>query len=146
MTIPTGKFVWFDYVSKDPAKAQGFFGELFNWKTREVPMPQGAYTMIASGEKTIGGYMAPPEGAPAGSHWLPHLQVASAADTAVKITSLGGKIRMAPFKIGEFGTMAVVADKRDATFALWQPAKPEPSSKPATTRVSTCDSRGVSVS
>lgn len=94
-------------------------------------MPQGAYTMIAVDGKTIGGYMATPEGGPAGSHWLPHLQVANAQETAAKITSLGGKIRKAPFKVGDFGTMAVVADKRDATFALWQPTKAEPAGKPA---------------
>src|SRR5690242_7634535 len=40
-TIPTGRFVWFDYVAKDLAKAQGFFGELFNWKTQEIPTADG---------------------------------------------------------------------------------------------------------
>ena len=47
MAIPTGRFVWFDYVAPDVKKAQGFYGELFNWSTQDVPMPDGAYTMIA---------------------------------------------------------------------------------------------------
>jgi predicted enzyme related to lactoylglutathione lyase len=32
-TIPTGRFVWFEYASKEAKKAQAFFGELFQWKT-----------------------------------------------------------------------------------------------------------------
>ena len=36
-TIPTGKFVWFEYLSNDERKAQAFFGELFH-RLRRVPM------------------------------------------------------------------------------------------------------------
>lgn len=128
------KFVWFEYVTKDAKQAQGFLGELFNWGTQEVPMPQGAYTMIALGERTIGGY-APLEGAPQ-SHWLTHLQVTDAKATAAKVTSLGGKVIAQPFKVGDFGTMAVVADPHGGTFALWQPAKVE--EQPAATNGTFC--------
>jgi predicted enzyme related to lactoylglutathione lyase len=124
-TIPTGRFVWFEYVSNDPNKAQGFFGELFGWKTKAAPMPQGAYTMIALGDHEIGGYMKPPAGAPQHAHWLSHLQVASAQDTANQVKSLGGTIAKPPFKLGDHGTMAIVSDPLGGAFALWQPAKPE---------------------
>src|SRR5262245_14161654 len=125
MTTSTGRFVWFEYVSKEAAKAQGFFGELFNWGTQYVPMPEGAYTMISLGKDTIGGYLPTPTGAPAHAHWLTHLQVADAQETANKVKSLGGKIAMEPFKVGDFGTMAVVRDPLGGAFALWQPAKAE---------------------
>ena len=72
------KFVWFEYVSKDIAKAQGFFGELFNWGVKRVPMPGGEYAMISVGERTIGGYQVTPDGAPPEAHWLTHLEVADA--------------------------------------------------------------------
>jgi uncharacterized protein len=128
----TPSFVWFEYVSKDAPKAQGFFGELFGWSTKKVPMPQGDYTMIAVGDRTIGGYMEPPAGAPAHAHWLSHLRVESAKAKAEQVKSLGGKIAMDAFKVGEFGTMAVVVDPHGASFALWQPAKVEPQPEPAT--------------
>jgi uncharacterized protein len=124
-TIPTDRFVWFEYVSQDAAKAQGFFGELFNWGTQSVPMPEGAYTMITAGKDTIGGYLPTPAGAPAHAHWLSHLQVASTSETAGKIAALGGKVAKQPFKVGDFGTMAVVLDPLGGVFALWQPTKPE---------------------
>ena len=128
--IPTGRFVWFEYVSQEAQKAQGFFGELFNWGTQAVPMPQGAYTMIASGGKTIGGYLATPPGAPPHAHWISHLQVTDAQTSAAQIKTLGGKVYKDPFKVGDFGTMAVVADPQGGMFALWQPARAEQQTAP----------------
>src|SRR5258706_1968308 len=109
-TIPTGRFVWFEYVSKEDKKAQAFFGELFHWKTKAAPMPQGSYTMIALGNDTIGGYAQPPEGAPQQAHWRSHLQVANAQETANKVKALGGKIAKAAVKVDDAGTMALVVD------------------------------------
>lgn len=128
----TGKFVWFEYVSGDIPKAKGFFGELFGWTTQDVPMPEGPYEMIASGGRTIGGYLPTPKGAPAEAHWLSHLAVADAKATAAQVASLGGKVHKPATKIGEFGTMAIVADPQGGVFALWQPAKSEDSPEPTT--------------
>jgi predicted enzyme related to lactoylglutathione lyase len=121
MTFPSDRFCWFEYVSKDSAKAQGVFGELFNWKTKTM----GDYTMIAVGDHTIGGYMATPQGAPPHAHWLPHLQVESAAATAAKATAAGGKLLKSVSARGEMGTWAVIGDPLGGVFALWQPAKAE---------------------
>ena len=128
------KFVWFEYVSKDAPKAQGFFGELFGWRAQEVPIGGQPYTMIALGERTIGGY-APQDKAPQ-PHWLTHLGVEDAKATAAKVTKLGGKVIVEPFKVGDFGTMAVVADPHGGTFALWQPTKSE--EQPAPTNGAFC--------
>lgn len=131
MTSP-GRFVWFEYVSNDARKAQGFFGELFGWSTKPVPMPDGEYVMIAAPDgTTIGGYSAVPEGAPPRASWLPYLQVASATDIARKVKTLGGTVMKEPFKVGDFATMAVVLDPAGAAFALWQPNKIAEPAKPA---------------
>jgi hypothetical protein len=53
-TIPTGRFVWFEDVSSDDQKAQGFFGGLFGRKTKAAAMPQGSYTIIMLGDREIG--------------------------------------------------------------------------------------------
>ncbi len=128
MSFPSGRFVWFEYVSKDLPKAQGFFGELFNWKTQPMPapgLPGGQYTMIAASEHTIGGYVPAPDGAPARGHWLAHLQVESATATIALVKVAGGKVLMDAMKMGDKGTYAVVADPLGGAFALWQPAKAE---------------------
>lgn len=132
MTIPTGRFVWFEYVSKDAQKAQGFFGELFGWSTKRVPMPDGDYAMIAASDgRTIGGYSASPDPTPAKASWLPFLQVGSAAEIAAKAKALGGSIMKDPFKVGDFATMSVVIDPLGAPVALWQPNKAEDPGAPA---------------
>ncbi len=121
-----GKFVWFDYMAPDVAKATGFYGELFHWKTREIPFGPGiTYTMLSVGDVGIGGVLKTPPGAPATGHWVAHLSVTDIQAAADKITSLGGHVLRAPEKQGEFGTMAIVKDPLGGVFGLWQPAKPE---------------------
>jgi len=120
-----GKFVWFDYVSADVQKAAGFYGELFNWKTQEIPGPNGAYTMLMADGQGIGGmWKAPPE-APQQGHWLSLLSTSDINASADKLKSLGGKVLKAPTKFGEFGTMAIVSDSLGGAFGLWQDAKPQ---------------------
>lgn len=129
MATIDGKFVWFDYVTNDSKaqdKAKAFYGELFHWKTQDTPMGPGKpYAMIAAGDARIGGFVPTSDAPPLPPHWVSHLQVSDAAATVAKIRSLGGRVLQEPSKMGDFGTMAVVADPAGAWFALWQPAKPE---------------------
>ena len=127
-TIPTGRFVWFEYISKDPKKAQAFYGEVFNWKTQNMPAQGGAkgdYTMIAIDGDTIGGYPPFMEGMPPHAHWISHLQVADANASIAKVKSSGGKVLKDAVKMGDFGTWAVVADPTGAALCLWQPGRAE---------------------
>jgi predicted enzyme related to lactoylglutathione lyase len=125
--IPTGRFVWFEYSSKDAKKAQAFYGELFGWKTKEMQAEgaPGPYTMIAVGDETIGGYWPTAPGAPEGAYWISHLGVEDATASAAKVKALGGTVKMEPMKVGDVGTFAVVADPTGAVFSLWAPTKSE---------------------
>lgn len=117
--MTASRFCWFDYLG-DAAKAQGFFGELFGWTKKDVPIGNGqTYTMIALGDETIGGY-----GVGAGKGWLSHLLVDDVKAAAAKVKSLGGSIKVEPMPMGP-GTYAVAVDPLGAPFALWQPGKPE---------------------
>ncbi len=123
-TISTGKFVWFDYHAKDLDKAKGFFGELFNWKTQDIPTPDGGvYTMITLDGQPIGGLMLPPPGAPENAMWLSSLEVPDARAAAAKVKSIGGSILKEAMAMGDFGTWALVADPQGGVFAVWQAAK-----------------------
>ncbi|CAN5500928.1 VOC family protein [soil metagenome] len=122
-TIPTGRFVWFEYAAADLAKAQGFFGELFNWGSQAVPMANGAYTMISSGGTMIGGYLPPTPGAP--PHWLSHLQVEDAEASAKQVVTLGGAVIKPVFETS-IGKTGIVADPLGGVFALWQPVSRAP--------------------
>ena len=131
MTTQFGKFVWFEYVSSDAKKAQGFYGEVFGWRVQDVPTGPMPYQMIAVGDKTVGGYTdAPDPKIP--PHWRSHLHVASAEKSVAAVKQAGGAVILAPIKMGEYGTMALVTDPLGGALALWQSTKPdETGDKPA---------------
>ena len=87
-------------------------------------MPEGEYAMIASGGRTIGGYLETPEGRAArGALADAPARGRCEGDLRRRSTSLGGKMLKPAFKVGDFGTMAIVGDPHGGVFALWQPAK-----------------------
>ena len=48
-------FIHVELNTTDVAKAKSFYGKLFDWKLQDMPLPDGAYTMIEVGEGTGGG-------------------------------------------------------------------------------------------
>jgi uncharacterized protein len=50
-------FVHVELSTTDVNKAKTFYGKLFEWTLEDVPMPDGAYTMIKPGKGTGGGMM-----------------------------------------------------------------------------------------
>jgi len=121
-----GNFCWTEVFVDDPARAKGFYGELFGWGSQEMPTPQGPYNMFQVGGKMVAGATKMPAelkktGAP--PHWLNHVSVADANAAAEKAKSLGGKVVMAPTQVGP-GTMAVIQDPTGGTLALWSTKQP----------------------
>ena len=55
-----GKFVWFEHLSRDPKKAQGFYGGVLGWKVAPFPMGEATYDIPGVGRF---GVMADPTGA-----------------------------------------------------------------------------------
>ena len=47
-----GTFVWFELVTRNPARAQAFYGEVLGWKVERFPMEGFTYEMIKVGEST----------------------------------------------------------------------------------------------
>jgi predicted enzyme related to lactoylglutathione lyase len=90
-----GKFVWFEHLSNDVAKARRFYEKLFDWHTEVMPMPGGEpYAMIQNGGAAIGGYSKAPAGAPSG--WLSYLSVDDVDASYKAALGAGAKSLMAP--------------------------------------------------
>ena len=51
----SGKFVWFEHVSRDAKKAQGFYREVLGWRVEPFPMGAATYEMIYAGAEMQGG-------------------------------------------------------------------------------------------
>lgn len=123
-TLP-GKFVWFEHLSNDIAKARAFYEKLFGWHTEQMPMPSGTpYAMIQNGSAGIGGYGAAPPGVP--TAWLSYLSVDDVDAAHQKALGAGAKSLMAPTDYGGVGRAATLADPTGAVFSLWKSAQGDP--------------------
>ena len=150
MTFPSGRFVWFEYRSKElwqPAKpeASEFRGEpdSFCWNElvtehvaesgalyeqvggfTDAPMemgPAGTYHVLEAGGKGRAGIMAAPmKGIP--QLWTPYVQVANADDTVARARRLGADIKMGPDDVPGVGRVALFTDPLGCPLGILQPA------------------------
>ena len=115
-------FVHVELNTTDVPKAKDFYGNLFDWKLQDVPMPNGAYTMIDVGEGTGGGIMQHPvSGAP--SAWLAYVLVDDIAAATEKARSLGATVIKDVTEIMGAGRLSIIVDTTGATLGLWKPSR-----------------------
>jgi len=120
-----GKFVWFELVSRDPKKAQSFYGDVLGWKVQAFPMGDQSYEMIFAGDTMIGGY-ATPKTDRQPSHWISYVSVDD-VDAAVKAAAAnGGKVVDAPYEIPGVGRTARIADPQGAEICPFKNATGDP--------------------
>ncbi len=116
-----GKFVWFEHVSNDIAKARAFYEPLLNWHIEAMPMGDQTYHMIMNGSEGIGGFRTAPPGVP--SHWSSYLSVADVDKSFAAATKAGAKALMPPTEFPPVGRGATIADPTGAALSLWKSAE-----------------------
>jgi predicted enzyme related to lactoylglutathione lyase len=119
-----GRFVWHDHISSDVEKAKTFYAELFGWTIETWKPGEMDYPMINADGKQHGGFGTAPEGVP--SHWLGHVLVEDADETAAKAEAAGGKIIAPAMDIPEVGRIIVLVDPQGAVFSAFSPATSDP--------------------
>jgi predicted enzyme related to lactoylglutathione lyase len=124
MAYLPGKFVWFEHLSNDSAKARSFYEPLFGWHTEDLPFGSESYAMIRNGSAGIGGYRSALPGAP--NCWLAYLSVADVDAAHADAVAAGAKSLTAPVDYGSVGRAAVIADPTGAVFALWKGQEGDP--------------------
>lgn len=115
-------FVHVELNSKDIGKAQAFYGKLFDWKTHDLPMPDGKYTSIDVGKGTGGAMHAATLPGEHASAWLPYVEVDDVKAATKKAVSLGGKIIKDVTEVPKMGAMSIISDPTGANLGLWQPS------------------------
>lgn len=118
MSYLPGKFVWFEHVSNDIAKARAFYEPLFGWHAEAMPFGDQTYHMIHNGKDGIGGLTAAPAGGK--THWLSYILVADIDKSHKAAVAAGAKSVMPPTVFGEMGRGATIVDPTGATVSLWQ--------------------------
>lgn len=122
----TAKFVWYDLNTKDAAKAEAFYSELFGWKVMAwkpdgAPADMPEYRMLCIGEQPFGGLMELPAEAPAPSHWMGHVEVDDVDAAMARATKLGAQFPMGAMDIPTVGRMAVMMDPQGCVVSLFTP-------------------------
>jgi uncharacterized protein len=121
-TLP-GKFIWFEHVSDDPAKARAFYEPLFNWHVENMAMGDQAYAMIHNGDTGIGGLTpAEPGERP---RWRSFISVPDVDKAYQAALAAGAKSSMAPTDFDPVGRGAGIVDPTGAPVSLWRSNDPD---------------------
>jgi hypothetical protein len=124
-----GRFVWYDLMTTDPAKAEAFYTKVCGWNTEpwDGPTP---YSMWTANGTPIGGVM-PVQNPGAPPHWLAYITCPD-VDEAVKTSeSLGGKTYVKSRDIPNVGRFAILSDPQGAVFSAFASSNaPQPEADP----------------
>jgi predicted enzyme related to lactoylglutathione lyase len=116
-----GRFVWHELMTTDLKAATAFYAKVVGWGMRDASMPGMSYTLLTTGETSLGGLTTLPEEAKrmgAQPRWLGYVAVNDVDATAQRVAQLGGTIHLPPSDIPDIGRFSVVADPQTATFAV----------------------------
>jgi predicted enzyme related to lactoylglutathione lyase len=120
-----GKFVWFEYLSRDIPKASAFYDALFGWHTETVEIPDSVpYPMIHHGGHGIGGFREAPAGTAV--RWMPYLSVPDVDVSFREAITAGANPLMPPIEYGTVGCGALLADPTGAEFVIWKSTRGDP--------------------
>jgi uncharacterized protein len=119
---PAGVPCWIDTSQPDPDAAAGFYGGLFGWEF-ENRMPDDAadrYLVATLHGRDVAAIASPQQNSPPTPVWGMYVAVDSADETAAKAAQAGGRVVNEPFDVQDAGRMAVLADREDAVFCVWE--------------------------
>jgi uncharacterized protein len=113
-------FVHVELNTTDVDRAKAFYGKLFNWEMKDMPLPVGTYTMVDVGKGTGGGIMTQlmPD---TPSMWLPYVSVDDIDAATKKARSLGAEIMKASQEVPDMGWLTIFTDPTGAILGLWEP-------------------------
>jgi predicted enzyme related to lactoylglutathione lyase len=119
-----GEFCWIELATSNQEAAKKFYGEIFGWTVRDVPIgPKNVYSLLElQGRIAAGAFALSPSESAAGvpPHWHLYVAVPSADEAAKKAGELGGKVREGPFDVSDRGRAALIQDPTGAYFSVWE--------------------------
>ena len=117
----SGRFVWHDLMTTDPAAATTFFTGVIGWGTQawDGPTP---YTMWTANGVPVGGVMQLPPDAGAPTHWMGYISTPDVDATIAAAGALGAAVMVPATDIPNVGRFAVLTDPQGAAFAVYASA------------------------
>ncbi len=123
-----GKFVFAELVTPDLAGAERFYGGLFGWTFRDIPVQRLRYAEALSGGRNVAGLIErplPPDRSRRPS-WIPFIATTATDTVVATATSHGGRVLYPARDIPGLGREAVLAGPAGAVFAVLQSSSGDP--------------------
>jgi predicted enzyme related to lactoylglutathione lyase len=116
-----GSFSWAELNSRDTAKAEAFYSEVFGWTAVTSDAGGMRYTEFKAGDKSVAGMMAVNPGTPAEvpSYWMPYFEAADIDAKFGEATALGAATMVEPQSMPQL-RFAILRDPQGAMFGLLQ--------------------------
>jgi uncharacterized protein len=118
--VNEGVFVWDELLTTDVDEAKRFYGEVFGWTSRDMPMGDSTYTIfMRAGDVDVGGLMKrPDERIP--PNWTTYIGTENVDATVKRANELGATTINGPMDIPGQGRFAIITDPTGAVFGAWQ--------------------------
>jgi predicted enzyme related to lactoylglutathione lyase len=113
----TGRFVWRDLLTTDPAKSEAFYTSLFGWTINSADMGSGEYRMWRNGDTDLGGITKINESEGIPPYWLSYIATPNVDETTSKAIELGSSAPNPGMDIPGVGRFSVVLDPQGAAFS-----------------------------
>ncbi|GIU27809.1 glyoxalase [Shewanella colwelliana] len=114
---------WIELASEEALSGKYFYSSLFNWQLKDMPIPEGIYTMFAIDDDDIGAMYQLPQTLIDDNiltHWTIYFAVDDLASSIEAVKTNGGKVLIGPHSVGDAGQMAQCQDPEGSVFSLWQ--------------------------
>ncbi|HUZ11327.1 MAG TPA: VOC family protein [Caulobacteraceae bacterium] len=127
MSDDHGRFIWYELMTPNLGMAKRFYGEVVGWTAQDMPMGDGAYTVLEAAGEGVGGAMPlsdehEAQGVP--PNWTGYVHVDDCDAAAAEARALGGGVLRAPTDIAGIGRFAVISDPHGAVSAIMKPVPP----------------------
>lgn len=111
-----GEIIWIDFITKDAAKSQTFFKELFGWEYTDY----GIYKLATHNNKPVCGIIQDPKivSETNSAYWITSISVSNIEHSLENIKNNGGKVIAKPLAINKRGKTTLAIDPQGALFAL----------------------------
>jgi len=110
-------FEYFELHTPNLETAKSFYGELFNWRFKDLDIPGKRYA-LSEGNGLQGGLMEDER-----PFWLNYVTVDNVEKAGQMAQRLGGKVLRPRTEVPGEGAFVVIADPSGAPLALWEQAK-----------------------
>jgi len=117
-----GAICWNELLTRDPERAERFFGELFGWTTRTNPnLMEGQYRILLNAGAQIGGiFRIKPEWGDMPPNWTVYFGTDDCDEAIAETRRRGGNLLFPAMEIENVGRFAYLQDPQGALFAIIQ--------------------------